>query len=144
MNSTDFKMSKNLPVQEIILRPDTMSSEISGMKIEFSPAEFALYWLFSIRRKNRLAPLRGREFLLEEFKAFSVSTLSSVFPEILKHDRFQSRNEDDMEDIVSSISEKIAALIPDEEKRDFFMPSTARGIYGISIPPENIDCPRNY
>jgi hypothetical protein len=55
-----------------------------------------------------------------------------------------SKNEDDMEDIVSSISEKISELIPDEEKRDFFMPSTERGIYDISIPPENIDCPRNY
>ena len=141
---TNSRISTNLPAPEIIFRPELMRSEIAGRGIDFSPAEFALYWLFLLRRKNGLYPVRGQKALLEEFRAFADSTVSSIFPEILNHDRFRSKNDEDMENLVSSISGKISESIQNDEGRDFCMPSRERGIYGISVQPENIDCPRNY
>jgi hypothetical protein len=144
MDLPNSRILQNLLAPEIILRPEHMSCVIAERQIDFTPAEFALYWLFLLRCKNGLHPLRGEEALLEEFRAFADSTVSSIFPEILNHDRFRSQNDDDMGNLVSSISRKISESVPGEEDRDFCMPSRERGIYGISIPPENIDCPRNY
>lgn len=141
-NSMIHPDSAEMP--ELVLHPDSLNCEIGGIKVSLTPAEFAVYWLLAARRKNDLPPLRGQKAMLEDFQAFSKSISSSIMPEVIHHNHFQGKSDDDMRKLVSSISKKIKQAVGLGKSIAFCLPSKGHGAYGISLSPEKIFCPRNY
>ncbi len=134
----------NINFPELNLDPETTECHIGTNKAELSPAEFAVYWLMAIRRKNGLSPLRGEQALLEEFRAFAESTSSNVMPAIIRNDRFKDIEADALKAIVEGISSKIKDSVEIMNGMIHLLPVKGTGIYGISIPSSKIFCPRNY
>ncbi len=134
----------NIDFPELVLNPEATDCQIGSNKVELSPAEFAIYWLMSIRHKNRLPPIRGEEAMLEEFRAFAESTSSNVMPEIISNDKFRNIETDELKAIVENISRKIKASVEIANGMIHFLPVKGMSIYGISVPTSKIFCPRNY
>ena len=129
---------------ELLMRPETMGCAIDDRTIALNAAEFALYWLLATRCKNGLPPLRGQKTLHDEFIAFSDSISSSVMPEIINHNRFGNKTEDDMRKLISSISGKLREAMGLMSTLPYCLPSRGAGIYGVALPTSSITCPRNY
>lgn len=134
----------NIDFSELAMNPDTIGCHIGKNMIEFSPAEFAIYWLLAIRHKNGLPPLHGEKAMLEEFRGFAESTSSVVMPEIISNGRFMHIKEIELKAVVESISIKIESSVEITDGMIHFLPVKGVGIYGISVNPFKIFCPRNY
>ena len=141
-NAVIHPESQDMP--ELILRPESMECVIDEKKIDLNAAEFALYWLLATRCKNGLPPLRGQKTLHEEFISFSESISSSVMPEIINHNHFRNKTDDDMRKLISSLSGKIKEAMGFNSATPYYLPSRGLGVYGIALPTASIICPRNY
>ena len=64
--------------------------------------------------------------------------LSGIRESLLK------KTEADIVKLVNSITEKIKNNLTFDNGRDFSLPTWDHEVYGISFPPGNIVCPRNY
>ncbi len=129
---------------DLVLRPDTLECEIGKAKLELSPAEFAMLWLFAIRCKNSNPPLRGVHALLEEFLAFAASVSITVMPELGRSARFAGFTDQEIAATADSLSEKIKLTVAQENGLDYLVPVKPNSVYGIAMPHSNIFCPRSY
>jgi hypothetical protein len=142
--ATPLICPEDIDFPDLVLNPDTVECHIGNSKMEFSTAEFAVYWLMAIRHGNGLPPLRGEKALLEEFKPFAESTSSNVMPEIITSNRFMDIGEDMLRTIAENISGKIEASVDIMNGMIHFLPVKGMGVYGISVSSSKIFCPRNY
>lgn len=134
----------NIDFPELALNPETAECHVGNSKIDLSVAEFAVYWLMSIRRKNALPPIRGEIALLEEFRGFADSTSSNVMPDMISSGRFEDIKGIKLNAIAEGISRKIEMSVEITCGMVHFLPVKGINIYGISVPSSKIFCPRNY
>lgn len=138
------KIAETLDAPELIIQPDHLQCSIDGIELKFNVPEFVLYWLLALRGKNSCPALHGQEHLVDEFHAFATNINSQIMPAIMHHNNLQSKNIDDMRRLVSTIAKKITTSIGIDRGRNFCLPRLDRGVYGLLLPPDNINCPRNY
>ncbi len=128
---------------KLVFSPKTLECSIGGTPIPLNPAEFVLYWLLAATAKNRKPHIRGQKALLESFLPFAEAISPAAMPEIVNHNHFRNKTDEDLRKLVSSISKKIKAAIRLSSHLQCCLPSPSRGVYGISLPPSAISWPRD-
>jgi hypothetical protein len=141
----NLHVSRHVNAPEVFLSTDPVKCMIGDCELSLEADEFILFWLLATRCKNEIIPLQGEAELLDEFHAFIESTISTVMPEINGiRKKLLEETEADILKRIDSLTEKIKSTMTFNNGRDFLLPSRDQKVYGISFPPENIACPRNY
>lgn len=141
----NLRISRYIDAPELFLTADPYRCLIGEYELPLEADEFILFWLLAIRCKNEVLPISGESELLDEYQAFIESTLSTVMPEISEiREQLLKETEADMLVLVRSLTEKIKQHVAFDNGRDCAFPERDQGVYGITFPPENIMCPRNY
>lgn len=141
----NLRISQTIEAPELLLSTDPPRCMIGNCELQLSRNEFILFWLLAARCKNQVIPMRSSAELLSEYKAFIESTLSSVMPEICEiRVSLINLTASDMRGMVDSLDTKVREQISFENGRDYSLPVRDGGIFGITFPPANVVCPRNY
>lgn len=135
------RMSCELPSRELYLQPDARTIWLGPTALVLSPPAFLLYWLLARRCQNGLPLLRGQSALMEELRAFAASTSREVMPELPAMETF---DDDALSDRLEEITLAVTATLPLEDGREGCLPSHGLAVFGLTLPPEQIACPRNY
>lgn len=145
MDTVDF-INKNAPATHAMrlqLNRHDLSLNINGSTISLSFPEFVLYWMLADRASKGKKKIEGEGELHSEVIAFARQITESALPGIgTRYSHFSNERLYDPEYFrkkVSSIKKKIEGTIHFSNGRDFFLPSHARGLYGLNVPAENID-----
>ena len=135
----NFRLNERLPAPELKIVPERMQIWLGNVSLPLNCQEFVMYWMLAERCRNGLPQIYGQSVLREEFTGFVGDIGASAMPEILHHKtRLLNKSDDDVRKILSSISQKIRRCLGISQGRDACMPSAGRGVYSISLPPENI------
>lgn len=141
----NLRVSQHIDAPEFFMSADPPNCMIGESELPLTVAEFTLYWLLAVRCKNEVMPIHGQEELQDEFQAFVESTLSTIMPEINEmREELLQKTEQDVLDLVDSLSAKIKEHIAFDNGRDCALPVRDHGIFGISFPPNQVIVPRNY
>lgn len=141
----NLRVSRHIDAPDLFLSADPYRCMIGEFELPLEPDEFMLLWLLATRCKNEVIPIHGEAELLDEYRAFMDSTLSTVMPEISEiPEQLIKETESDIQELVKSLTLKIKQHIAFDNGRDCALPQRDQGIYSLAFPPENIMCPRNY
>lgn len=141
---TNKQLSKNLDMPEIHLDPQRIECYIGRKSVRLSPFEFALYWMLILHARRECPTIIGGDKLYDEFHEFVKCISSEIMPEIINHDRFRSKNSEDLRKAISSIESKIKSEISLSEGVEFCLCRPERGRYAVSILPDKVSCPEPY
>jgi hypothetical protein len=137
----NVRLSRELPVPELFLQPDSRTVWAGRSAIVLSPPAFLLYWLLVLRCRNGLPWLRGSSLLAEELLAFAMSTGRGIMPELPASEDLA---EAQLESLLDEVSRAIADAIDLDQGRECCLPVQGVDAYGLALPSERVTCPRNY
>ena len=128
---------------EVYLNPDLRICRIDQTELSMTDDELGFYWLLLLRAGNQLPPVRGLEFLIDEFQAFLDSTASYVMPgvTVLRHTPVTGVR---IREIMDRVTDKITAAVPFAAGQFFCLPEPMPETFGVMLNPERVNCPRNY
>jgi hypothetical protein len=137
----NVRLSRELPVPELFLQPDSRTIWAGRSAIVLSPSAFCLYWLLALRCRNGLPWLRGSAALAEELHAFALSTGHAVMPDLPAPDDLA---EPCLRPVLDEVANALADALALDQGRECCLPVQGLDTYGLALPPEKVTCPRNY
>ncbi|MBN1864956.1 MAG: hypothetical protein JW808_08650 [Victivallales bacterium] len=144
-DTANSRISRLMDAPELTLRPDDLTCNVGYQTLTLDVPEFILFWLFALRCKNEVGTIRSIAALAEEFNAFTLSTTSTVMPDICEfRKKYPEADQEVIRAKLDSATSKILDNIPFDNGRDLIIPYKDDNSFGFSFPPQNINCPRNY